>query len=329
MDHHRYLGPEGLRVSAIGYGCPPFSGRLLPEDEARAIAVIDRAMELGVTYIDTADHNKGNNEEILAKALRGKRDRVVLATKFGNLRGHDRKDGRMVDGRPEYVRSATEASLKRLQTDYIDLLYLHRVDPQVPIEETVGAMKRLVEVGKARHIGLSEAGPETLRRAGAVHPITAVESEYSLLTRDYERDTIPACRASGTGFVAYYPVGRGLLSASPQDLQGLGPKDSRRASPRFREEHLVHNLKLHAALSDIAREQRCTISQLALAWLLMQGDFIVPIPGTSSIEHLEENVAAAAIDLSQDDLERIDALFVPGAVAGSRHQDDRSKELNI
>jgi aryl-alcohol dehydrogenase-like predicted oxidoreductase len=328
MDH-RYLGPEKLRVSAIGYGCPPFSGRLSSEDEKRAIAVLERALELGVTYIDTADHNKGNNEEILAKALKGRRHQVVLATKFGNLRGHDRDDGRLVDGRPQYVRAATEASLNRLQTDYVDLLYLHRVDPQVPIEETVGAMKRMVEEGKARHIGLSEAGPETLRRGGAVHPITAVESEYSLLTRDYERDTIPACRALGIGFVAYYPVGRGLLSASRRDLQELAPKDSRRTSPRFREDHFRQNLKLHAALGEIAHERHCTISQLALAWLLMQGDFIVPIPGTSKIEHLEENVAAAGIGLSRDDVEHISTLFAPGVVAGNRHPEDRSKELNI
>jgi aryl-alcohol dehydrogenase-like predicted oxidoreductase len=325
----RFLGPEKVAMSAVGYGCPPFQGQLSPEDEARAVRVLERAVELGVTYIDAADHNKGNNEELLASFLKGRRGQVVLSTKFGNRKGYPGEEARPADGRPEMVARYVEASLKRLQTDYVDILYLHRVDPKVPIEDTVGAMKKLVEAGKARHLGISEAGPETLRRANAIHPITAVQSEYSLLTREYERNTLPACRDLGVGFIAYYPTGRGFLAGKFRSLDQLGAKDNRRTSPRFKDENLARNLKLLDAFTAMAKGKKCTTSQLALAWVLAQGDFIVPIPGTMNIAHLEENVGAAGIVLSAAEIDEIDRLFDPDAIAGARFQDDRSKELNI
>lgn len=327
--HHRYLGPERLKVSAVGYGCPPFRGQLSPADERQAIAVLQHAVAVGVNFIDTADHNNGNNEEILAKALVGRREEVVLATKFGNLRGQPWAEGREVEGRPDYVFWACENSLRRLQTEYIDLYYLHRVDPQVPIEETVGAMARLVEQGKVRHIGLSEAGPNTLRRAHAVHPLTAVQSEYSLWTRDYEADTIPAARALGIGFVAYYALGRGFLSGAVTTFSDLGAKEAKRRGPRFYEENFQRNAALVRQLEAIAEAKRCKVAQLALAWILHQGDFFVPIPGTYNIDHVEANAAAADVHLDAAELAAIDRIFVPGAAAGGRHTYDRSKELNI
>ena len=325
----RFLGPEKVAFSAVGYGCPPFQGKLPPDDEARALAVLERAVDSGITYIDTADHNGGNNEELLAPFLRGRRDKLLLATKFGNRKGYRGEEARPADGRPEMVARYVEASLARLKTDHVDILYLHRVDPQVPIEDTVGAMKRLVEQGKARHLGLSEAGPETLRRASAVHPITAVQSEYSLMQRDYERDTLPACRALGIGFIAYYPTGRGFLAAKFRSLDDLGAKDGRRSAPRFRDANLAHNLELLAAFERITAAKGCTPSQLALAWVLAQGDFIVPIPGTMSVVHVAENAAASEVVLSDGERAALDRLFAPGAVAGARFETDRSKELNI
>jgi aryl-alcohol dehydrogenase-like predicted oxidoreductase len=325
--YFRYLGKERLKVSAIGYGCPPFIGKLRAADEKQAVAVIDRAIDLGVNFIDTADHNNGNNEELLAQALKGKRAAVVLATKFGNLRGQPWAAGRQVDGRPEYVPVACEASLRRLKTDYLDLYYLHRVDPQVPIEDTVGAMARLVKQGKVRALGLSEAGPQTIRRANAVHPITAVQSEYSLWTRIYEIDTIPVVRELGIGFVSYYALGRGFFAGAAMDLD---PADARRKGPRFSEENLRHNRRLLDRLCLIAEARGYTVAQLSLAWILHQGDFVVPIPGTLQLGHLEENVHAADISLSAGDLAAIDAIFpLTGAVAGARHERDRSSELNI
>jgi len=323
----RYLGKQRLEVSAIGYGCPPFVGKLDAAAEKQAIAVIHRAIDLGVNFIDTADHNDGNNEEILAKALNGRRGAVVLTTKFGNLRGQPWAEGRQVDGRPEYVAVACEASLRRLQTDYIDLYYLHRVDPQVPIEETVGAMARLVEQGKVRAIGLSEAGPQTIRRADAVHPITAVQSEYSLWTRDYETDTIPVVRELGIGLVSYYALGRGFFAGAIVDLDAA---EARRRGPRFAAENLRHNARLLDRLRLIADAKECTVAQLSLAWILHQGKNFVPIPGTHQLSHLEENVGAADIQLSAEELAAIDAIFPQtGAVAGTRHERDRSGELNI
>ena len=328
--NHRYLGKERLQVSSIGYGCPPFQGKLSDAGEKQAIAVLHRAIDIGVNFIDTADHNNGNNEEILAKALKGKRGEVVLTTKFGNLRGQPWADGREVEGKPEYVSWACENSLRRLETDYIDLYYLHRVDPKVPIEDTVGAMARLVEQGKVRHIGLSEAGPQTLRRANAVHPVTAVQSEYSLWTRDYEANTIPAARELGIGYVAYYALGRGFLGGAFKDFSELGEKEAKRRGPRFHEKNFQHNANLLHQPQAVADAKKCSVAQLALAWILHQGDFFVPIPGTYKIAHLESNAAAAEIVLTMNELTAIDKIFPrDGAVAGTRHDYDRSKELNI
>jgi aryl-alcohol dehydrogenase-like predicted oxidoreductase len=327
---NRFLGKERLKVSAIGYGCPPFQGKLTEADEKQAIAVLHRAIELGVNFIDTADHNNGNNEEILAKTLKGKRGDVVLTTKFGNLRGQPWAEGREVEGKPEYVTWACENSLRRLETDYIDLFYLHRVDPKVPIEETVGAMARLVEQGKVRHIGLSEAGGETLRRANAVHPVTAVQSEYSLWMRDYEANTISVVRELGIGYVAYYALGRGFLGGAFKNYSDLGDKEAKRRGPRFHRENFEKNAALLKQLEEIAAAKGCTVAQLALAWILHQGDFFVPIPGTYKIAHLESNAAAADIVLSAEEIAAIDRIFpCQGAVAGTRHDYDRSKELNI
>ena len=326
---YRYLGKQRLRVSAIGYGCPPFQGKLGEADEKQAIAVLHRAIDIGVNFIDTADHNNGNNEEILARAFKGKRDKVILATKFGNLRGQPWAEGRAVEGKPEYVSWACENSLRRLGTDYIDLYYMHRVDPKVPIEDTVGAMARLIEQGKVRHIGLSEAGGETLRRANAAHPVTALQSEYSLWTRDYEKDTIPVVRELGIGYAAYYALGRGLLGGAWKNFSELGEKEAKRRGPRFHEQNFQHNANLVRQLEAIAGKKNCTVAQLALAWILCQGDFFVPIPGTYKIPHLEANAAAADIELTADDLAAVDRIFPPGAAAGARHDYDRSKELNI
>lgn len=328
--NYRYLGKQRLKVSAIGYGCPTFVGQLSDVGEKQTIDVLHRAIDLGVNFIDTADHNNGNNEELLAKALSGKRDQVVLTSKFGNLRGQPWAKGREVDGRPEYVPLACEASLRRLQTDAIDLYYLHRVDPQVPIEDTVGAMVRLIEQGKIRHIGLSEAGPQTIRRADAVYPVTSVQSEYSLWTRDYEVNTIPTVRELGIGFVSYYALGRGFFAGAVKNLSDLKADDSRRKVPRFYQENFDHNARLLRNLQKVADAKRCTVAQLSLAWILHQGDFFVPIPGTLRISHLEENVRAADVVLSPEDLAVLDGLFPRnGAAAGARHDKDRSKELNI
>ena len=326
---YRYLGPERLKVSAIGYGCPPFQGKLSDTDEKQAIAVLHRAVDIGMNFIDTADHNNGNNEELLAKVLKARRNEVVLTSKFGNLRGQPWADGREVEGKPEYVAWACDNSLRRLQTDYIDLYYLHRIDPKVPIEDTVGAMVKLLEQGKILHIGLSEAGPDTLRRAHAVHPVTAVQSEYSLWTRDYEANTIPVCRELGIGYAAYYALGRGFLSGKWQSFDELGEREAKRRGPRFHQENFAHNLGLLNRLVAIAHAKRCSVAQLALAWILHQGDFFVPIPGTYRLENLEANAAAADIALSTEELRAIDAIFPAGAAAGTRHDYDRSKELNI
>jgi aryl-alcohol dehydrogenase-like predicted oxidoreductase len=327
---YRYLGKQQLKVSAIGYGCPTFQGKLSVVDEKRDIDVLHRAIDLGFNFIDTADHNNGNNEELLAKALKAKRDQVVLASKFGNLRGQPWAKGQDVNAAPEYVPVACEASLRRLQIESIDLYYLHRVDPQVPIEDTIGAMVRLIEQGKICHIGLSEAGPHTIRRANAVYPITAVQSEYSLWTRDYETDTIPVVKELGIGFVSYYALGRGFFAGAVKSVSDLDPKDSRRKAPRFHEENFPHNARLLSRLVQIADAKKCTLAQLSLAWIVHQGDTFVPIPGTRRIAHLEENAAAAEIILTTDELAEIDKLFPrQGAASGARHDYDRSKELNI
>jgi len=318
----RRLGSRGLEVSAVGLGCMGMSEFYGAIDEDEAVATIHRALELGVTLIDTADiYGPFTNERLVGRAIAGRRDAVVLATKFGNVR---REDGSWVgiDGRPEYVHSACDASLKRLGVEHIDLYYQHRVDKKVPIEETVGAMAELVQAGKVRHIGLSEASPETIRRAHAVHPITALQTEYSLWSRDPEERLLPTVRELGIGFVAYAPIGRGFLSGrfrSPDDVGDEG--DFRSRHPRFQGDNFRRNRELVERLEALAAEKGVTPAQLALAWVLHQGDDIVPIPGTKRRTYLQENVAAVEIELSQEDLARIDEAAPRGVTAGDRYAD--------
>lgn len=325
---YRTLGTSTLQVSAIGLGCMSMSGTYGKGDDAQSIAVIHRALDLGVNFVDSSDmYGWGHNEELLAKALKGRRDRVVLATKFGNLRKPDGTPG--VNGRPEYVPQACDASLRRLGVDVIDLYYQHRVDPSVPIEDTVGAMAMLVRQGKVRFLGLSEAAPATVRRAHAVHPITALQSEYSLLYRVEAEAALPTLRELGIAFVAYSPLGRSLLTGSVQVGSDIPQDDRRREHPRFQGENLVKNLELVARIAAIAEEKRCTPGQLVLAWLLAQGPDIVPIPGTKRIERLEENVAAVDVVLGAEDLRRISAAAPAGAAAGLRYPAPAMKAVNV
>jgi aryl-alcohol dehydrogenase-like predicted oxidoreductase len=290
-------------------------------DEGEAIATIQRAVELGVTFLDTADmYGPFTNERLVGRAIAGCREQVVLATKFGNERNDD-GSWIGINGRPEYVHKACDASLERLGVDYIDLYYQHRVDTHTPIEETVGAMKELVEEGKVRHLGLSEAAPATIRRAHAVHPITALQTEYSLWSRDAEDEILPAVRELGIGFVAYSPLGRGFLSGQIKSLDDLVEDDFRRRGPRFQGDNFQRNLDLVAKVEEIATEKGVTPSQLALAWVLAQGDDIVPIPGTKRVTYLEENVGAVDVQLTDDDLSRIEEAFPKGATAGDRYPD--------
>jgi aryl-alcohol dehydrogenase-like predicted oxidoreductase len=317
----RTLGSDGLVVSALGLGCMGMSEFYGPADEAEAIRTIDRALELGVTFLDTADmYGPFTNERLLGRAVAGRRDEVVLATKFGNER---REDGSWVgiNGRPEYVLRACDASLERLGVDHVDLYYQHRVDPATPIEETVGAMAELVRAGKVRHLGLSEAAPATIRRAHAVHPITALQTELSLWSRDPEVEILDTVRELGIGFVAYSPLGRGFLSGRLRTAAGLADDDFRRDHPRFQEGNIDRNLELLGRVEALAAEKGCSPSQLALAWVLAQGDDIVPIPGTTKVAHLEANVAALELDLSEDDLRRLDEAAPVGATAGDRYKD--------
>ena len=311
---HRRLG--GLSVSAIGLGLMPLSGVYGAADDAASEDLIRRAIDLGVDHLDSADmYGWGHNEELLGRAIKGRRDRVVVVTKFGQIRREGGPNG--VDGRPEYVARACEASLRRLGVDVIDLYYQHRVDPAVPIEETVGAMARLVQQGKVRHLGLSEAGPETIRRAHAVHPIAAVQTEYSLMYRVEAEATRAVTRALGIGFVGYSPLGRGFLAGAIRDLSQI---DGRRAAhPRFQAENFAHNRALVDRFEALAAEKGCTPSQLALAWVLAQGDDVVAIPGTRSIARLEENLGALQVALTPDDLARLDAAIPAGAAAGGRY----------
>ena len=318
----RRLGSQGLEVSAEGLGCMGMSEFYGPTDETEAIATIRRALDLGIDFLDTADmYGPFTNERLVGRALAGRRDEVVLATKFGNER---REDGSWVriNGRPEYVRAACEASLSRLGVEHFDLYYQHRVDKTVPIEETVGAMAALVSEGKVRYLGLSEASPATIRRAHAVHPITALQTEYSLWSRDPEEEILPTVRELGIGFVAYSPLGRGFLAGrfrGPDDLRD--ESDFRRRHPRFQEDNLARNLELLGHLEEIARDKSVTPAQLALAWVLHRGADVVPIPGTKKRRYLEENAAAAAIALSDEELARLDEALPPGVTAGPRYAD--------
>lgn len=324
----RKLGPD-LTVSTMGLGCMGMSEFYGTSDDAESIATIHRALDLGVTFLDTADmYGVGRNEELVGRALRGRRNEVVLATKFGNVRG-PAGERLGIDGRPDYVKAACDASLKRLGVEVIDLYYQHRVDPNVPIEETVGAMGRLVEQGKVRYLGLSEAAPQTIRRAHAEHPIAALQTEYSLWSREPEHEILPLLRELGIGFVPYSPLGRGFLTGRFRTAADLPEDDFRRDSPRFSPENFGRNLKLVDAVEGIARRKGVKASQIALAWVLAQGEDIVPIPGTRRIAYLEENLAAESIVLTREEVEEIDDIFPTDAAAGARYADAGMKTVNL
>lgn len=315
----RELGTSGLQVSMVGLGCMGMSDFYGANDEGRSLETLHHALEVGVDFWDTADmYGTGRNEELLAKVLTDHRDEVVLATKFGIVRG---EDGAIlgISGKPDYVREACDASLRRLGVDHIDLYYQHRVDPEVPIEETVGAMAELVEAGKVRHLGLSEAGADTLRRAAEVHPITALQTEYSLWSRDLEGEILPTCRELGIGLVAYSPLGRGFLSGQIRSIDDLDADDWRRTNPRFAPGNFEKNLEMVEHLGELAAEKGCTPAQLALAWVLLQGRDVVPIPGTTKPHRIDENAAAARVQLSADELSRIEKILPRELVAGTRY----------
>jgi len=326
----RKLGTEGLVVSEQGLGCMGMSEFYGATDEAESIATLHRALDLGIDFLDTSDmYGPYKNEELISKVLRDRRDEIVIATKFGIQRDPASETGRSINGRPEYVREACDGSLKRLGVECIDLYYQHRVDPTVPIEETVGAMSELVRLGKVLYLGLSEAAAETIRRAHAVYPITALQTEYSLWSRDPEDEILAAVRELGIGFVAYSPLGRGFLTGQIKSFDDLAEDDYRRYAPRFQGENFSKNLKLVARVTELAREKGVTPGQLALAWVLAQGEDIVPIPGTKRRRYLEENAAASEIELTADDLARINEIAPQGAAAGTRYPEAMMKFVNM
>jgi len=327
---YRRLGKSALVVSAEGLGCMGMSEFYGSTDETESIATIHLAMERGVTFFDTADvYGMGRNEELLGRALKGRRHEAVIATKFGILRDPAQPEKRGISGKPDYVQKSCETSLRRLRVSTIDLYYIHRIDTETPIEETIGAMSRLVEQGKVLHLGLSEAGPQTIRRAHKTHPITALQTEYSLWSREPEDGLIALCRELGIGFVPYSPLGRGFLTGQIKRFEDLAPDDYRRISPRFLGENFQKNLALVPKIEKMARQKGCTPAQLALAWVLAQGNDLVPIPGTKRRKYLEENLAALNIHLSPNDLAEIDAIAPKGIAAGERYHEEMMKRVGV
>ncbi len=323
------MGSQGLEASELGLGCMGMSEFYGPRDDEQSLKTLDRALELGINFWDTADvYGPFLNEELVGKALKGRRERITLATKFGIVRDPNNPMKRGFSGKPDYVRSSCEASLKRLNTDSIDLYYLHRVDPDTPIEETVGAMGQLVKEGKVRGIGLSEVNAATLRKAHAVHPVSAVQSEYSLWSREPEEEILDACRELGVAFVAYSPLGRGFLTGQIKKFEDLAADDYRRFSPRFQGENFAKNLELVGKIEELAAEKGCTSSQLALAWVFTRGEHIFPIPGTKRIRFLEENAGALNVTLSAEDLAALDEIAPRGAAAGHRYAAEMQSSLN-